>query len=204
MKHKISFILLGFFATIIGIVPFVYYSNNIDFGIIKFKESALLSNRIWTLGFHIHIVFAAIALSIGWLQFIKKFYIVRLNSHIMIGKIYIVSALISSFASICISITATGDMIAFIGFMLLGIIWLYTTSMGFVYIKSEEYEKHKKIMIYSYAACFSGVTLRIWIPILEFIFKDFITAYSIVAWLCWLPNLIVAYFIIQRTETELN
>ena len=54
-------------------------------------------------------------------------------------------------------------------------------------------------MIYSYAACFAAVTLRIWLPILLKIFGDFIIAYSIVAWLCWVPNIIVANLIVRKT-----
>ena len=51
------------------------------------------------------------------------------------------------------------------------------------------------MMIYSYAACFAAVTLRIWLPILTSILGEFLSAYRIVAWLCWVPNLIVAYII---------
>ena len=53
-------------------------------------------------------------------------------------------------------------------------------------------------MIYSYAACFAAVTLRLWLPLLVFLFGDFIKAYVLVSWLCWVPNIIVAYFI-QRS-----
>ena len=55
-------------------------------------------------------------------------------------------------------------------------------------------------MIYSYAACFAAVTLRIWLPTLTSIMGEFIGAYRIVAWLCWVPNMIVAYFIVRHTN----
>lgn len=58
-------------------------------------------------------------------------------------------------------------------------------------------------MIYSYAACFAAVTLRIWLPLLTAAFLgDFIKAYTIVAWLCWVPNIIVAYFIVRRLPSR--
>jgi hypothetical protein len=53
------------------------------------------------------------------------------------------------------------------------------------------------MMIYSYAACFAAVTLRIWLPLLISITGDFFIAYPIVAWLCWVPNLIVANLIVK-------
>ncbi|WP_445737599.1 DUF2306 domain-containing protein [Mariniflexile sp.] len=114
------------------------------------------------------------------------------------------SALISAFSGICISFYATGGTISFIGFILLGIIWFYSTIMGFFYIKSEEFELHQKMMIYSYATCFFGVTLRIWLPLLLIIINEFNTAYAIVAWLCWVPNLTFAYLITQKIEEKEN
>ena len=54
------------------------------------------------------------------------------------------------------------------------------------------------MMIYSYAACFAAVTLRIWLHLLTALFGGFITAYTIVAWLSWVPNLIVANQIARR------
>ncbi len=52
--------------------------------------------------------------------------------------------------------------------------------------------------IYSYAASFAAVTLRIWLPLLTIAFQDFVVAYRIVAWLCWVPNIAFAYFWVRR------
>ena len=57
-------------------------------------------------------------------------------------------------------------------------------------------------MVYSYAVCFSAVTLRIWLPILIAITGEFESAYLIVGWLSWVPNLIVAYFIVNRKNRK--
>lgn len=59
-------------------------------------------------------------------------------------------------------------------------------------------------MIYSYAVCFSAVTLRIWLPLLIVVTGEFINAYQIVGWLSWVPNLIVAYFIINKNRKTLT
>ena len=53
-------------------------------------------------------------------------------------------------------------------------------------------------MIYSYAACFGAVTLRIWLPLLILLLGSFEPAYRIVAWLAWVPNLIFAYYWVKR------
>jgi len=53
-------------------------------------------------------------------------------------------------------------------------------------------------MIFSYAACFAAVTLRVWLPLLTIAMGEFNSAYRIVAWLCWVPNLIVAFLIVRN------
>jgi hypothetical protein len=58
------------------------------------------------------------------------------------------------------------------------------------------------MMIYSYAACLAAVTLRIYLPLLTFLFQDFNKAYSLVAWLCWIPNIIVAHYIIKKNQKQ--
>ncbi len=94
-------------------------------------------------------------------------------------------------------------MVAKIGFIMLGVMWLYTTSTAFISIKNGNISKHQKFMIYSYAACFGAVTLRIWLPILIMLHDGrFIPAYKIVAWLAWVPNIIVAYFITKKRTTK--
>jgi hypothetical protein len=56
-------------------------------------------------------------------------------------------------------------------------------------------------MIYSYGACLAAVTLRFWLPLLTVGFQlDFSVAYPIVAWLSWVPNLIVARWIVTRIQ----
>jgi hypothetical protein len=72
--------------------------------------------------------------------------------------------------------------------------------MAYVTVKKKQIALHQKWMIYSYAACFAAVTLRIWLPLLIGYFEDFIKAYTIVAWLSWVPNLVVAYWINRRIQ----
>jgi hypothetical protein len=55
-------------------------------------------------------------------------------------------------------------------------------------------------MVYSFSACCAAVTLRLWLPVLLLVLRlDFSVAYPIVAWLCWVPNLLVARLINSRT-----
>ena len=55
--------------------------------------------------------------------------------------------------------------------------------------------RHRQFMIYSYACTFAAVTLRLWYPLLKNMTHDPAGSYIVVAWLCWVPNILVAYLI---------
>lgn len=139
---------------------------------------------------------------IGWLQFSKKLRQRKINWHRNIGKLYVLSVLISGTFGLYIALHATGGMIAKIGFFSLDIIWLYTTIMGFLTVKKGDIDQHKRMMIFSYAACFGAVTLRIWLPILTGLMGGFIPAYQVVAWLAWMPNILVAFIINRNIKSQ--
>lgn len=198
MIKKFSGILLAVLAIAVGLYPAIYLFIDRKFGLLASKTNELLADPIWNFTFYTHIFLAGLALLIGWTQFSSKLRNKNIAVHRMSGKAYVVSVLVSSIAGIYIGIFATGGLITSIGFICLGVIWFYTTLMAYVYIRNKQILLHQKMMIYSYAACFAGATLRIWLPILGIIFGDFITAYTIVAWLCWVPNLIIAFIITNR------
>ena len=122
--------------------------------------------------------------------------------HRRIGKVYVIASLLSATAGIYIALFATGGTIASMGFICLGIIWFYTTLRAYIEIRKGWIDSHQKMMIYSYAACFSAVTLRIYLPLLVILFHDFIKAYLVVAWLSWIPNIIVAHFLVRQVERQ--
>ncbi|OCA80154.1 hypothetical protein BBH99_04720 [Chryseobacterium contaminans] len=66
-----------------------------------------------------------------------------------------------------------------------------------------EYDKAQQFMVYSYACTFAAVTLRLWYPLLQNITHDPDKSYLAVAWLCWLPNLLAAYWI-NKKNLEVN
>lgn len=182
-------------AICIGLYPSLYFILDRKFALLSTKSEWLLNNLFWNIAFYIHIVLGAVALLIGWIGFSDKIRANNLALHKKSGKLYVISVLLSAIASIYIAVFATGGIATSIGFICLGILWFYTTVMAFIHIKNKNIQSHQKFMIYSYALCFAAVTLRLWMPLMIFVCGDFITGYTIAAWLCWVPNLIAAYFI---------
>ncbi len=198
--NKAMFFLMILLALLDGAAPFIFYFLEIPFGITSMKDPETLANNCWQMAFHVHIIFASIALIVGWLQFVDKIRRKYLNLHRANGFVYAIASIIAANSALFISFYANGGDIAFMGFVLLSLIWFCTTILGFWSAKDGDILVHKKMMIYSYAACFSGVTLRVWLPMLSLLFEDFNTAYAIASWLCWLPNIIIASRIIKKIK----
>lgn len=200
MRNRFLWVLLALLAIAIGLYPITYFFVDKSFGLLTTKSTDLLSNVVWNVGFYAHIILGGLALLIGWLQFSDQLRKKNINLHRIIGKVYIISVLVSAIAAFGIAFFATGGWVASLGFICLALIWIYTSLGAYMSIRKGQVGEHQKMMIYSYAATFSAVTLRLWLPILIIIFGDFVTAYLIVAWLCWAPNLLVAYWIVGNME----
>ena len=194
MMRTALWVLFAFLCVAIGLYPVIYLVADPHFGLLTTKSDALLASALWNAGFYTHIIFGGLALLSGWSQFSARLRHRRISLHRNLGKIYVVSVLLSGAAGVGIGAQATGGVVAGAGFMSLGIIWLYTTISAYRHIRTGRVDEHRKMMVYSYAACFAAVTLRLWMPILIPLLGDFIPAYRLVAWLCWVPNLAVAWF----------
>lgn len=199
---KAGWITVVILSICIGFYPVIYFTLDGNFGLLNSKSPELLENVVWNIGFYGHITLGGLALLVGWSQFSEKLRQKRMKWHRKIGKLYSLTVLISGLCGVYIAFYATGGLICKLGFLCLGIFWLATTIMAFQAVKKGNIELHKDLMIYSYAACFAAVTLRIWLPILTGITGDFIPAYQIVAWLSWVPNIIVAFFIIRYQKSR--
>ncbi|MCL6265010.1 DUF2306 domain-containing protein [Flagellimonas myxillae] len=202
-RNKIAWVVFAFLAIGVGLYPVLYWVNSEPFGLLLSKTSALLESQLWNIGFYGHVTLGGVALLTGWSQFSKKIRARNLKLHRNLGKIYVVSVLISGICAVYIGFYATGGLIPALGFISLGVVWLYTTLKAYFAIRAKDLGLHQGMMIYSYAACFAAVTLRLWLPLLTMMFGEFLMAYKIVAWLCWVPNMIFAYFWVRKKGISL-
>jgi len=202
MMKNIGWFIFGLMAISIGLYPSMYFIMGRDFGVFNSKTNEVLADLGWNSAFYLHITLGGIALFVGWPQFNKKLRTTRLNLHRILGKIYVFAALPSGLAGFFIAWFAIGGMISSIGFALLAIYWFSTTLSAYLAIRQRNLLLHEKMMIFSYSACFAAVTLRIWLPLLEMWFDDFVPAFRIVAWLSWVPNLLFAFFITRRMTKD--
>jgi hypothetical protein len=74
----------------------------------------------------------------------------------------------------------------------------FATFMAVNKIMNKDIDAHRKWMLRSYAITFSAVTLRLYQLPLMVLFGEFEPAYKIVAWLCWVSNLLIIEHMIRR------
>lgn len=184
---------LAFFAIPIALYAFSFLYFRERMFPPQLKESFLA--RPW--GVYPHAVIGGIALLIGPLQFNRRFMVRRRRAHRVMGRIYVIGALLTGVVGTYMAWYAFGGPLTQLGFALLGLSLLFTTTKAFTSIKGGDVPAHRRWMIRSFALLFAAVTLRIELPILGAIFGAFEPAYRIVAWSCWVPNLLVAEAIVQ-------
>jgi CubicO group peptidase (beta-lactamase class C family)/uncharacterized membrane protein len=200
MKRLIGIVLISL-ALFIGINrPLKYILADGPIDLLASKPEDVLNSIYFNIAFYIHIVFGGIALLIGWVQFIKKIRDTYPKLHKTIGKIYISSIFIAAPVAFYISFFVKGGLPTEIGFTFGSLIWITATYLGYRAIRKGNIKAHIEYMTYSYAGTFAAVTLRFWLPFLITTIGNFETAYGISVWLSWIPNVIIAYLILNKKE----
>jgi uncharacterized membrane protein len=140
-----------------------------------------------------HFVGGGIALLVGGLQFSAALRARQPALHRLLGRVYLLAVLASGLGGLALATNAHGGVSARIGFGLLALLWLGTAMAAWRAILRHDIEAHRRWMVRSFALTFGAVMLRLQLPLLQFgLGASFDDAYRTVAWLAWVPNLLVA------------
>ena len=162
-------------------------------------EMYKMDYKPWNYILYIHIITATVALMIGPLQFLQNKKKSRhLAVHRLLGKVYIISIMISGFAGIYLSWYAFGGLLSKIGFLALSISWLVTTYLAYAYIRKKKIKLHKEWMYRSYSITFVAVTFRIWSAVIGYSFDNFTLGYVGGIWLGLIGNILATEIWIRR------
>lgn len=149
-----------------------------------------------------HAVFSAIALLTGPWQFLATLRRRWLTAHRWTGRVYCGAVVAGWLTSLPIAAHAQTGPIASAGFLMLGALWISTTAAGYITIRRGQVRSHREWMIRSYALTAAAITLRQYLPIILVTRFPFALGYSLVAWLCWIPNLLFAEWLIRRSRSR--
>lgn len=156
--------------------------------------------------FYVHIVFAGLALLIGGLQFSGTLRRRSVRLHRWIGRTYVGSVLIGGAAALVMSFFSSVALLGLFGFGTLAVLWIWTTYRGYRSARDGDLAAHQAWMIRSYALTYAAPTLRLWLLLLlagQLLFGvdpdvAVVNAYAPVPFLCWLPNIVIAEYLVYR------
>ena len=103
-RNKVAWIVFICLAIGIGLYPLVYLFASDDFGLLLNKSDEIRASSLWKVAFYGHISLGGIALLVGWSQFIKKLRSRRLQLHRNLGKVYVVTAILSGLCGLYLGI----------------------------------------------------------------------------------------------------
>ncbi|MGE7935174.1 DUF2306 domain-containing protein [Viridibacillus arvi] len=154
----------------------------------------------WYIMLFIHIATSVVVLVIGPFTLSTKYRKKNIKLHRRIGKIYLIGILLGGVSGLYLAFYATGGFAGKLGFSSLSVLWLFSAFQALAKVKEKKIHDHQKWMIRNYSLTFAAVTLRIWLPLFVLLFglESFELSYAIIAWLAWVPNLIIAELFIQR------
>ncbi len=145
-----------------------------------------------SLGLQTHIAVSGIALIVGPFQFLKGLRRAAPGLHRWMGRVYVAACLTGGLAGGVIAMYSSAGPAAGAGFLTLAVLWLITTGMALRAVLMRDFVSHERWMIRSFALTFAAVTLRIYLPPVFIFGMDFVPAYTIIAWMAWVPNLLIA------------
>lgn len=161
------------------------------------------------LAFYLHIAFAGIALLVGPLQFVSRWRRRAPRLHRVLGRVYLVGVGVGALTGLVISTASSVAFLGFFGFGTLAVLWAWTGWKAYRAIRAGRVAEHQAWMIRCFALTYAAVTLRLWVGVLVAVQTPFAgpdadpgvlfeTAYAPVAFLCWLPNVVIAECLIAR------
>ena len=197
----IGFLLLlyVYFSWLLIQISLQYIPYNTDVAFLRIKQD-VIDLPFYKLAFFMHVYSAVLVLPAGLTQFsvfIRKKYPVL---HRYNGWLYsIVVIFIAGPGGLYMGIYANGGVLSQISFVLLAVLWISFTAIALYKAVKGNYKSHREFLIRSFALTLSAITLRAWKYLLVYLLHPRpMDVYQAVAWLGWIPNLIIAELIIRK------
>jgi hypothetical protein len=195
----VCWLVLGYFSVLMARITLGYWPLRSDAGFLQIKQQYLGISH-WEVAFWVHVAVSMLALLAGFTQFAPRVLGRWPALHRGVGRMYVVVVcVVSGPASLIMGVYANGGVTSRIAFCILAVLWIATTARGWQCARQRRWADHREWMIRSYALTLSAITLRAWKVALVFAFEPRpMDLYRLVAWLGFVPNLLVAEWLIRR------
>lgn len=194
-----------FWIAVLSLGTFYQYLNfKQETLFLSFKQAAIKTG--WYMpAFYCHIFGSSIILLAGFFQFSKKVYSNR-PLHKALGKLYVFGVLFfAAPGAYVMTLFINRGKGVFASFLIQNTLWVAFTLSAFLLVKKGKIDEHVKMMRRSYALAFAAVTLRFYIWLFTVLGNgvNFENNYLIIAFLSWVPNLILVELINRYTKSPL-
>ncbi|SDL24857.1 Predicted membrane protein [Pedobacter sp. ok626] len=199
-KGIVLLLLFVYFFILMLQITLKYIPLSSDVAFLQIKQTEVGNLKSYLPIFYVHVYSAIFVLLAGITQFNSKIQIRYKKVHKVSGYFYAgVVLLFAAPSGIFIGCFANGGVIAKVSFVLLGVLWFYFTLKAIILVLKADVINHKKYMWRSFALACSAITLRLWKVVLVYLFHPApMDVYQIIAWLGWIPNLLIAEWLIKR------
>jgi len=197
---KILLILgFGYFFCLMLSITLEYIPFNPNVSFLMIKQTEVEHRPEYLYFFYTHVYTSIFVLLFGFLAILKKDFGLK-NFHKNLGKLYIFLILVLAAPSgIYMGIFANGGILSKISFVILGCLWWFSTYKAYQLARQKKFPQHKQWMWRSFALTLSAITLRMWKVIIVYLFHpNPMDVYQIIAWLGWIPNLLVVEYLITK------
>lgn len=196
-------LLLAFFFVLMVQITLQYIPVRTDVAFLKIKQEYIHITP-WRIAFFVHVFTSIFVLAAGFTQFSRNVLRRYRVIHRIVGKCYVVAVLfVTGPASFIMALLANGGIPSRIAFTSLSVLWMYTTGKAWQTAMAKQFAAHRNWMYRSYALTLSAVTLRGWKWLLIALFHlRPLDTYMIVSWMGFVPNLVVAEWIIRKHLNE--
>ncbi|TNE78839.1 MAG: DUF2306 domain-containing protein [Bacteroidetes bacterium] len=171
-------------------LPFASFKRDVGF---LMSKRHVWHHGYWRIAFYIHIFCSLPLIMAGTLQVIPAIRKRYLKLHRGLGRVYVyVILFLAAPSGFVLAIHANGGIWAQTSFTLLSVSWWVFTFLGWRAMKRGNESGHKAQMFRSYALTLSAIALRSYVFVIPAFWgingKEM---YVLVAWLSWVPNLLL-------------
>ncbi|MGA7685198.1 MAG: DUF2306 domain-containing protein [Terriglobales bacterium] len=158
----------------------------------------------YILPLRLHIAGGMGALLLGPWQFSQRLRARALNVHRWMGRAYLLEVGLGSIAGFVMACVSSEGMPTHLGFGILAVLWFGTGLQAYRSVRKGDIQAHREWMIRNFALTLAAVTLRIELPVmLALLHWPFRVSYITVSWLCWVPNILVAEWMVRGRRLRL-
>ncbi len=153
----------------------------------------------------VHAAAAATALLVAPLQFRSRLRARWPKLHRVLGRVYVTGCLAGGVTGLLLALGSTSGPAATLGFGALAVVWFYATARAWRLAVRRELAVHREWMIRSFALTFAAVTVRLYLQVSQMLPVEVsvVDAYRAIAFLSWIPNLIVAELYLRSRRGRL-